>query len=688
MDENVMFDEEVFDLVAGRIKEIAKSSDLKEPYRNYFMSVADWLCEILAYREFMRSDSVEKKDVSVLKQWQERVYAPVLPESYETTFWDPAFAVKEIGKENGGLLSMVAADLTALPVWVAQNRDDLLQIFLELFLQLYGCVEAAETDETEEIRRALSDAVYWFYHDYTEIFAAEGIAQMVAGMDGFISSLIREADLSDLSYLFSYGCYITENEYKLASFLQTLSDEEIRGMADTFTEGYRIGFVTTGKDITKKRTVRIDFPVGMERMVRAAVRNFEKIGLQATFVRQPLISAQSRGVIRRSVFSCAVNRQFMYDHKDDKGYYLDLKAINRRLEVMRDTYETYKKEAAAYGGPAVVEMFGEERFAPVNKEENCRYTQEQNELNVTFATKSGMLTDQYIPGESYSFTIISYPYPSIDKRFEEIFAETVRINNLDYMSYRKMQQNLIDLLDRGAYVRVRGKGDNCTDMTVQLVKLSDPLKETKFENCVADVNIPVGEVFTSPVLQGTEGTLFVSHVCIGDYSFKNLKFTFNDGMVTDYTCDNFEKEEENHKLIFDAIMHGRKTLPIGEFAIGTNTTAYRMAKDFGIFDRLPILIAEKTGPHFAVGDTCYSHAEDVAMFNPDGKEVIARDNACSLLRKSEPDKAYFNCHTDITIPFEELYEITAVGDDGMEYPLIRDGRFVVEGTESLNEPLD
>ena len=72
---------------------------------------------------------------------------------------------------------------------------------------------------------------------------------------------------------------------------------------------------------------------------------------------------------------------------------------------------------------------------------------------------------------------------------------------------------------------------------------------------------------------------------------------------------------------------------MGEFAIGTNTTAYRMAKEYQIGAKLPILIAEKTGPHFAVGDTCYSHAEDTAVYNPNGKEIIARDNEKSLLRK-------------------------------------------------------
>ena len=66
-----------------------------------------------------------------------------------------------------------------------------------------------------------------------------------------------------------------------------------------------------------------------------------------------------------------------------------------------------------------------------------------------------------------------------------------------------------------------------------------------------------------------------------------------------------------------------------------------MARQYDIAAKLPILIAEKTGPHFAVGDTCYSWAEDTAVFNPDGKEIVARDNEVSVLRKENPQKAYF-----------------------------------------------
>ena len=66
-----------------------------------------------------------------------------------------------------------------------------------------------------------------------------------------------------------------------------------------------------------------------------------------------------------------------------------------------------------------------------------------------------------------------------------------------------------------------------------------------------------------------------------------------------------------------------------------------LAEKYGIADKLPILIAEKMGPHFAVGDTCYSWSEDTPVYNPDGKEIIARDNAVSIQRKEDVTKAYF-----------------------------------------------
>ena len=71
---------------------------------------------------------------------------------------------------------------------------------------------------------------------------------------------------------------------------------------------------------------------------------------------------------------------------------------------------------------------------------------------------------------------------------------------------------------------------------------------------MADVNIPLGEVFTSPVLAGTGGMLHVSKVYLNGLQFCDLKLVFDCGQVIDYSCSNFETEEENRKYIEDNIL--------------------------------------------------------------------------------------------------------------------------------------
>ena len=264
----------------------------------------------------------------------------------------------------------------------------------------------------------------------------------------------------------------------------------------------------------------------------------------------------------------------------------------------------------------------------------------------------------------------------------------MKLNTLDYKLYQGIQQKLIDALDTADYVHILGKNGNKTDLFVKIYPLQDRSKETAFENCVADVNIPVGEVFTSPVLEGTKGKLHVSQVYLNELNYLNLELDFVEGKIAQYNCTNCEKEEENKKYIEDNLMFHHPTLPMGEFAIGTNTTAFVMARKYDIAAKMPILIAEKTGPHFAVGDTCYKFDEDNVTFNPDGKKIVARDNSVSILRKEDPMKAYFNCHTDITIPYDELGSITAVASDGTRTDIIVNGRFVLPGTEELNKALD
>ena len=504
----------------------------------------------------------------------------------------------------------------------------------------------------------------------------------------FAYKIIMENDLNDISYLDKYGEYVNDSTRKIASFINSLPEQEIQSMADTFTEGYRIGFKNTGKDLSKKRTVNMIYNLGFERIVRASIENFKKLGLRPTIYRKALHAAARNGLNRSGYFGELVNEQMDYDHKDDCALFLDKAYAERKLEVISTTFEELKELAYVHAGPAVIERFGGKQFIPVNRPEAYHLSPKQQELLVSLKSRSAAITNEYIRGEERSFTIISYPVPDIGRDFEDIFRETVKINTLPYEKYKEMQQAIIDVLEMGDRIEIKGTNGNRTDITVCLHELPDKKKQTVFENCVADVNIPVGEVFTSPKLNGTNGKLHVSEVYLNGLKFTDLEIDFKDGYICDYSCSDFGDKAENRKYIEDNILFSHDTLPIGEFAIGTNTTAYAMAKRYGISDKLDILIAEKTGPHFAVGDTCYSRAEDVAVFNPDGREIISKDNERTLkFRKKDQMKAYFQCHTDITIPYDELGEINAVDSAGRKYSVIKDGYFTVPGAMELNIPL-
>lgn len=677
--------EERYNLAIDRMKAIIEEKTVAEPYREYFQHVARFILKLDELKQNVESGKQKEMSEEELQEEMKDLYVDELEANYEKSYANPAYAVLVLGGELGSFLSAVYTEIRGSISYVQEQRMEYVVIGAELLIEIYNKFEEEKQPQPE----SLKEIFYWYASDYCDVFAADRIKDQIDPERGcFIVNMIMNEDLSDLRYLYRMGEYVGVNERETAAYLNSLSQEKIDKMADTFSEGYRIGFVNTGKDLSKKSVVNIYYAMGFERIVKKAIENFAKMGLK------PSIFRTSHSVITRGrnsqigFFNISGNKQYVYDHRDDIGLVMDKQYVERKLEVMRTTYEQNKEIAAGYAGPAVIDIFGEKTFVPQAKPEAVKLSEKQEELLVAMNGRAGRLTNEYLPGDERSFTIISWPVPEIGEQYHEIFDETIKINTLDYKLYQKVQQTMIDALDKGEYVKVTGSGENQTDLKVMLHPLADPAKETIFENCVADVNIPVGEVFTSPVLEGTEGTLFVSKVFLHGLPYYNLKISFKEGKITEYTCTNFDSEEENKKYIFDNILHNHQTLPIGEFAIGTNTTAYAVAKKYDIADKYTILIAEKTGPHFAVGDTCYSWAEDVKVYNPDGKEIIARDNSISILRKEDPSKAYFQCHTDITIPYDELGSIVVVAKDGTETEIIRDGRFVLPGTEILNEPLN
>ena len=680
---------ERYELAMGRIREIREETQGKEGWQSFFASLADFTIAVDGYYGFMTGEGIKKAELKQLQEWNRRLYEDILPVNYEDSFANPTYAVKQLGAEYGPFFSVLTAELRSMILPAAEGKIEELLIRMELLVEVYGACEV-EWQECGKLPAydSLQQILYWYVSDYSDVTEEDKIKTMVVAEESLAVKILTEADLSRPDYLYHYGEYVSENEVKTAEFMASLPQETIDLMADTYTEGYRMGFVLGNKDLSKKKTVEIRYSLGFERMMRKAVENFAKMGLKPIVRRTPMGVLQGGGLFKLGAIGGNPNKQYDYDHKDDKALVWDKGMVQRKLEVFKTAFEHVKEDAYLYAGPAVQEVFGEAPFEPVTNKYAPALSAEQRKLVVDYRSQAGVIQREYILEEERSFTIIAFPVPEIGKDFEEIFKDIIRINTLDYMEYRKYQQVLIDILDQAEFVEIKGMNGNTTDLTIALAELKNPEKETLFENCVADVNIPVGEVFTSPKLTGTNGILNVSKVYLNELEYRNLTLRFVDGMIADYSCDNFPDKEQNQKYIKENVLYHRETLPMGEFAIGTNTLAYVIAGKWGIENKLPILIAEKMGPHFAVGDTCYSHAEDIKVYNPDGKEIIARENECAALRFTDPKKAYFDCHTDITIPYDELGELTAVLGDGSKVEIIKKGRFMPKECQALNAPFE
>ncbi len=657
----------------NRTRELLSAVEGKSDYKysDFIRRTAGQLLTLAELETKIDDDYFKRNAFEELKAGNQAFYADIIGERYAKSYANPKVSVAGFGEPMGQMLSYMAASVYPCIRAAYQHRTiDIVRIFAMFNRIAVNLLEGNK--DSKAVHAVIRDS------------AAEDLQQRYElryrmSMDPnnrFWADVADTVDLTDLRYLFRFGNYISDNELKLAEYLLTLPKKEIDSMAETMIDAFFRGIASANKSSEGKNAVTYYYQPGTERIVRAANILLREKGLQPTCTLD-----RSSGT--------SPNRQFDYDHKFDQALYMDEAYADTVIEAHAKAAEVVKDILSSYQGIIALESFGEQPFTPENKKEALKMSEAQRTAEIRQTNTVNQNANRYIDRKNYSFVIIAYPLPEIGGQFEAIFDETVKVNTLDSDKYAKIQQVIIDELDRGDYVHIKGRDSNKTDIRVKLFDINDPNKETIFENCVAEVNIPVGEVFTSPVLKGTTGRLHIGEIYLQELKYQNLTLDFKDGWIADYGCDNFKDEAENKAYVRDNLMHTHETLPMGEFAIGTNTTAYVMANQYNIVPLLPILIVEKMGPHFAIGDTCYSWEEDVKVYNPlDGKEIVARDNEKSLNRKTDINQAYLNCHVDITLPYHEIAAITVIGKDGSTSDIIRDGRFVLAGTEALNEPFD
>ena len=386
-------------------------------YKKYFGKVADFLLLMTDTCRYVAKGRLYLASLEELKEKNHKLYEDILPEHYEESYGNPAFAVRQLGEDYGQLLSFLYAEMRSLIVFAYEKKKEDMVIRMELFLEVYGsflCAleETGKLPEYESIR----EIVYFFISDYTREATEKKLYATLNPKDDFALQIMENNDLESPEYLYYFGEYITENELKTWEHLKQLPKETIGLMADTYTEGYRIGFEVGNKDISKKKTVNIRYSLGFERMIKKAVENFAKIGLSPTIYRAAASSLQGKGLSRIGYYGAIPNKQYDFDHKDDQALFLNKRLVQVKLEALKEAYEEYKEDAAVFGGPAVVEVFGETPFALKEKKEALHLSEEQQKLSVEYAAAAGEIQNRYIKGEE-SFTIIAFPTPEIGEKF-------------------------------------------------------------------------------------------------------------------------------------------------------------------------------------------------------------------------------------------------------------------------------
>lgn len=501
-------------------------------------------------------------------------------------------------------------------------------------------------------------------------------SKVVKGKDNVFEQILLSANSCDFSWIYDYGCFIDNKELKLAEFLFAYPKDKVRDMAERIVDAFLHGFISQSRDRRGRHRVLFSYQIGQEALAKQVFYALRARGLDAVIM-EP-----------RSLVS---GGQYDLDHGFDD---IIITSCNEQTDWVATIESAFRKATEKYEsglldtcGMIGITQFGMHTSTLERAENAFSPTGEQTMLMKKASSIKRSIEAEYLAPSDLSFCKVTFPNMLFEEEFSDVFNDVFALNLVDSEPYEKIQQTIIDALDKCEKVCVLGCGDNKTDISIGMFEMNDSERETIFLNCGGDLNIPHGEVFTTPALKGTKGIWHVPDIYLGGRYYKDLILVFDEGKIIDYSCQNFKDRQKNREYIERELLFPYESLPIGEFAIGSNTKAYQIAIKHNLFSRLPILLAEKMGPHIAIGDPCFARSEDAPIYNLyDKKEMVARYNETT--RRKNADDVYTNKHIDITLPYDQIRLLAGYTRDGQEIEIIRNGRFVLEGTEPLNKPLD
>ena len=132
---------ERYALAIERIRQIPAEKSVPQPYRDFFAQMAQYLCKMDQIRSRIAEGYLKTASEEELAVFNREPYEDVIGERYETSYGNPAFAVRALGETHGRSLCCLYRELGNAVVWVYEDRLLELTAAMELYLELYAMFE-------------------------------------------------------------------------------------------------------------------------------------------------------------------------------------------------------------------------------------------------------------------------------------------------------------------------------------------------------------------------------------------------------------------------------------------------------------------------------------------------------------------------------------------------------------------
>ena len=162
---------ERFEIVMARIAKIAEQSDVPDVYDDYFKKTAAFLLQLKEIITEKENASAETKTMEALEQENKALYEDLFTENYASSYGNPAYAVEKLGEEYGQILSFLYAECRKHVKDAYCVKKMNVTIAAELFVEVYNYFEDTEGVD----KHVVEQAIYWYFHDYSEIFIGESV---------------------------------------------------------------------------------------------------------------------------------------------------------------------------------------------------------------------------------------------------------------------------------------------------------------------------------------------------------------------------------------------------------------------------------------------------------------------------------------------------------------------------------